>query len=165
MGPTIVAEVQRVFDHVVVIPHVEQVVSRVVIHCCNVLVGIGKLYVNRHLLALISVVHVVNFVPCPFVVVVFIDGFDDVQDSADHEGIGGRAFVVASFPGALDAQGVGVELAHHNASVVLLCCIDHPQSILVHRQVYVRLPPPAVWRGVVVVGVGNDGLTALDARA
>lgn len=165
VGPTIVAKVQRVLDHVVVIPHIQQVVSRVVIHCSDVLVGIGERYVNRHLFALISVVHVVDFVPRPFIVIIFIDSFHHVQDSADHESIGGRAFVIAGVPRAFNAQGIRVELAHHDAPVVLLCCIDHPQSVLVHRQVNVRLAPPAVRRGVMVVGVGNNGLTTLDASA
>ncbi len=87
VGPTIVAEVQRVLDHVVVIPHVQLVVSGVVIHSGDVLVGIREWYVHRHLLALISAVHIVNFVPCPFIVIIFVDGFDHVQNSADHESI------------------------------------------------------------------------------
>jgi len=165
VGPTIVAEVQRVLDYVVVIPHVQQVVPGVVIHCGDVLVGIRERYADRHLLALIRVVHVVDFVPRPFVVVVLVDGLDHVQDSADHERVGRGALVVGGVPRALDAQGVGVELAHHHAPVVLLRGVDHPQPVLVHRQVDVRLAPPAVRRRVVVVGVGDDGLAALDARA
>lgn len=43
--PTIISKVQRVLDHMVVIPHVQQVVSGVVIHSCDVLVGVGKWYV------------------------------------------------------------------------------------------------------------------------
>lgn len=149
----------------VVIPHIQQVVSRVVIHCSYVLVGIREGYVNRHFFPLISVVHVVNLVPRAFVVIIFIDGFDNIKDSADHERIGGRALVVARVPGAFDAQGVGIELAHHDAPIVLLRCVDHPQTVLIHRQVNVRLAPPAVGRRVVVVGAGNNRLTALDARA
>ena len=165
VGLTVVAEVQRVLDHMVVIPHIQQVVSRVVIHCSDVLVGIGERDVDGHLLALVRVVHVVDFVPRPLVVVVFVHGLDDVQDAADHEGVGGGAFVVGGVPGALDTQRVGVELAHHDAPVVLLRGVDDPQAVLVHRQVDVRLPAPAVRRGVVVVCAGDDGLAALDARA
>lgn len=101
MGPTVVAKVQRVLNHVVVIPYVQEVVSWVVIHGSNVLVGVWEWNVDDHLLVLVSVVHVVNLVPCPFIIVIFVDGLDHVQHSADHESIGGRAFVIAGVPRAL----------------------------------------------------------------
>lgn len=147
----------------VVIPHVQKVISWVVIHGSDVLVGIREGYVDGGLLALISVVHIVNLVPRPFIVIVFVDRFDHIEDAANHEGVGGGALVVAGVPGALDPQSVRVQLAHHDAPVVLLRCIDHPQPVFVHGEVNVRLAAPAVRRRVVVVGVSDYGLAAFDA--
>lgn len=54
-------------------------------------------------------------------------------------------------------------LADHQSPVVGLSGVDYPEAILIHSQVNVRFPSPAVGRSVMVVGVCDNGLATLDA--
>lgn len=158
-------EFQVVAQDVKVIPHVQLVVPGVVIHSGDVLVLVGEQDVGVGALAQLGVVDVVDLAPGGLALILLVGRAHHVQDAANHEGVGGRALVVRRVPGGLEAQRVRVELAHHDAAVVLLGGVDHPQAPLVHSQVDVGLAAPAVRRGVVVVGVVDNGLAAFDASA
>lgn len=119
----------------VIVPNVQQVVPGIVIHCGDVLVGVGEGDVQEPVFAELCVVDVVDLVSRGLVVVVLVHGLHHVEDAADHEGVGGRALVVGRVPRALDAQRVGIELADDNLAVVLLRRIDHPKAVFIDGQV------------------------------
>lgn len=158
-------EFQVVAQDVEVIPHVQLVVPGVVIHSSDVLVLVGEQDVGVAALAQLGVVDVIDLAPGGLALVLLVGRSHHVQDAAHHEGVGGRALVVHRLPGRLEAERVRVELAHHHTAVILLGGIDHPQAPLVHGQVNVSLAAPAIRRGVVVVGVVDNGLAAFDASA
>lgn len=149
----------------VVIPHIKQIISGIIIHGGDVLVRVWEKDVQIAIFAQLRVVDVVDFIPSGFAIVVFIDALNHVQDSTDHKSIGSGTFVVGRIPCSLHPKCVRVQLADHNPSVVLFRGINHPKSVLVHCQIDIRLAAPTVWRRIVVVRAGNDGLTALDASA
>lgn len=156
---------QVVAQDVEVIPHVQLVVPGVVIHGGDVLVLVGEQDVGEGALAQLGVVDVIDLASGRLALILLVGGSHHVQDATHHEGIGGGALVVRRIPGGLEAEGVRVELAHHDTAVILLGGVDDPQAPLVHGQVNVGLSAPAVRRGVVVVGVVDDGLAAFDASA
>lgn len=158
-------KLQAVAHHEVVVPHVELVVTRVVVHGGHELVGVGEGQADGLLAVGVGVEGVVHAVAGRLAVIVHVNGAQHVEHAAHHEGVGGRALVVAGLPRALEAQRVGVELAHHQPSAVALGGVDYPQPVLVHGQVNVGLAAPAVGRRVVVVGRVDHRLPALDARA
>ncbi len=108
-----------------------------------------------------GVIHVVNLALTGLAFILLIGGTDHVKNTAHHEGIGGRAFVIDCLPSGLKAQSIRIELAQNDTSIILFGSVDNPQSPFVNRQVDVRFPTPAIWRGVVVVGIGDYGLPAL----
>ena len=147
------SENQVVAQDVKVIPHIELVVPGVVLHSCDVLVLVGEVNIHKLATALLGVVDVVDEAFADFILVVLVRGPDHVEDAADHEGVGGRTLVVGRVPCGLEAECIGVQLAQDHHAIVLLGGIDHPQAVLINRQVNVCLSTPLVWRGVVVVGV------------
>lgn len=157
------AKLQIVPQDVKIIPHIELVVSRIVIHSRDVLVLVGKVDVNVFPTVLLGVVNVIDQALADLALVVFIGGAHHVEYSTDHEGIGGGALVIGRVPGSLETEGVRVQLADHHHAVVLLGGVDHPQPILVYCQVNVCFTTPLVRGRVVVVGVVDDGFATFDS--
>lgn len=83
------AELQIVPQDVKIIPHIELVISRIVIHSCNVLVLVGKVDINIFPTVLFGIVNVINQALADLTLVVFIGGAHHIEYSTNHEGIGG----------------------------------------------------------------------------
>lgn len=115
------SELQRVAQHVVVVPHIKLVVSRIVVHRGNVLVWVRERDVDRFLLCVVGVVGVHHQVTTCFAVIVLVDGAHCVQHAASHESVGRHPLVEAGFPGAFKAQCVGVDLQTENTLNVASC--------------------------------------------
>lgn len=107
-------ELQRVSQHVVVIPHIQLVVSGVVVYGRYVLVRVGEGYLNRQLLSSAGVVGINHHVAAgsaiglPFVLLK--DRAHYVEHSTGHEGVACAAFIKACSPCAFESQGVRVDL-------------------------------------------------------
>ena len=158
------SKLQIVLEDVEVVPHIQLVVPGVVIHSGDVLVLVGERDVQCPTLPQLGVESIVDEAFSALALAVLVGRAHHVEHAAGHEGVGGGALVVGRFPAGLEAQSVGVEEAQDDLAVVLLGGVDHPEPVLISRQVDVGLATPAVGRGVVVVGAGNDGLTTLDTR-
>lgn len=107
-------KLQRVSQHVVVVPHIQLVVSGVVVDGGDVLVRVGKRYLNGQLLPPAGVVgvdhHVAATSALGLPLIVLEDGAHGVEHPAGHEGIAGPALVEAGRPRSLKAQSVRVHL-------------------------------------------------------
>ena len=104
------SKLQRVAQHVIVVPHIELVVPRVVVHRGNILIGVGERHVDGFLAAVVCVVGVHDQVAARLAVIVLVDGPHCVQHTARHEGIGCHPLVKGGLPGAFKAQGVRIHL-------------------------------------------------------
>lgn len=104
------SKLQRVSQHIIVVPDVKLVVSGIVVHRGNILVGVGERDVDRLLAGTVGVVGIHHQVAACFAVVVLVDGPHRVKHTARHEGVGRHPLVEAGLPGAFKAQGVRVHL-------------------------------------------------------
>ena len=104
------AKLQRVSQHVVVVPDVQLVVSRVVVHRGDILIGVGERDVDGLLSGTVGVVGVHHQVAARLAIIVLVNGPHSIKYSARHEGVGCHPLVEAGLPGALKAQGVRVHL-------------------------------------------------------
>ena len=83
------AKLQIVSQDVKIIPHIELVISRIVIHSCDVLVLVGKVDINVFPTVLFGIVNVINQALADLAFIVFVGGAHHVEYSTNHEGIGG----------------------------------------------------------------------------
>ena len=104
------SKLQGVAQHIVVVPDVQLVVPRVVVHGGHVLIGVGEGDVDGLLAAVVGVVGVHHQVPARFAVIVLVHRPHGVKHAARHEGVGRHPLVEAGLPRALEAQGVRVHL-------------------------------------------------------
>ncbi len=107
-------EQQWVSQHVVVIPHIQLVVSGVVVNGGDVLVRVGEGYLNRQLLSTAGVVginhHVAADSALRLPLVILENRTHCVEHTTGHEGVARPSLVKASGPRALKAEGVGIHL-------------------------------------------------------
>lgn len=104
------AKLQRVAQHMIVVPDIKLVVSRVVVHRGDVLIGVGERDVDGLLAGSVGIVGVHHQVAACFAVIVLVDGPHGVEHTTRHEGIGRHPLVKAGLPGAFKTQGVRVHL-------------------------------------------------------
>lgn len=104
------SKLQVVAQNVIVVPHVELVVSWVVVDRGYVLIRVGERDVDRLLAAVVGVVSVQHQVSTCFAVIILVDRPHGVEDTTCHESVGCHPLVEAGLPGAFKAQGVGVHL-------------------------------------------------------
>lgn len=83
------AKFQIVSQDVKIIPHIELVISRIVIHSCDVLVLVGKVDINVFPTVLFGIVNVIDQALADLAFVVFIGGAHHIQYTTNHKGIGG----------------------------------------------------------------------------
>lgn len=105
-------ELQRVSQDVVVVPHVELIVSRVVAYRRDVLVRVGKSDAYGLCPFAAGVISVQDKVPTRLTVIILVDGANRIQDATGHERIRGHTFLKACLPCAFKTQCVRVHL--HN---------------------------------------------------
>lgn len=98
----------------VVIPHIQLVVSGVVIYGGDVLVRVWEWYLNGKLLPTTGIVGINHHVAAGSAIclplIILEDRAHGVEHAAGHEGVASSTFVKASCPGTLKAQSVGVHL-------------------------------------------------------
>lgn len=104
------SKLQRIAQHIIVVPDIKLVVSRVVVHRGNILIGVGERDVDRLLAGVVGIVGIHHQVTACFAVIVLVDGPYCVKHTTRHEGVGCHPLVEAGLPGAFKAQRVRVHL-------------------------------------------------------
>lgn len=104
------SKLQRVAQHIIVVPDIKLVVSRVVVHRGNILIGVGERDIDRLFAGTVGIIGIHHQVAARFAVIVLVDGPHCVKHTTRHEGIGCHPLVEAGLPGAFKAQGVRVHL-------------------------------------------------------
>lgn len=104
------SKLQWVAQHVIVVPDVKLVVSRVVVHRGDILIGVGKRDVDGLLAGMVGVVGIQHQVAACFAVIILVDRPHCIKHAARHKGVGCHPLVEAGLPGAFKAQRVRVHL-------------------------------------------------------
>lgn len=94
---------QCVAQHIIVVPHIKLIVSRVVVHGGNILIGVGERDVDRLLMSTVGIVGIHDQVTSCFAVIVLVDGPYCVKHTTRHESVGCHSLVKAGLPGAFKA--------------------------------------------------------------
>lgn len=103
-------KLQRVAQDIVVVPDIKLVVSRVVVHRGNILIGVRERDVHRLLTGTVGIVGIHHQVATCFAVIILVDRPHCVKHTACHEGVRCHPLVEAGLPGAFKAQCVRVHL-------------------------------------------------------
>lgn len=109
------SKLQRVAQHVVVVPDIKLVISWIVVHRGDVLIRVRESDVDRLLTSTVGVVGVHHQVTTRLAVIILVDRAHRVKHPTRHEGVGCHPLVKAGLPGAFKAQSVRVHLQGGNA--------------------------------------------------
>lgn len=104
------SKLERVAQHIIVVPDIKLVVSRIIVHRGNILIRIGKSNGDTFLSSMIGIIGKRHQVTRCFTVIVLVDWSHCIKHSASHEGVGRQPLVKAGLPGAFKAQRVRVHL-------------------------------------------------------